>query len=123
MVTESTYNTSPLPRSKIPQLAYNTETDTWELSVSGFGSEYPARFLRLLDTDTLSNYGNVTYDTLKYWMIQGWQMYDDSLQTSWPDLTPFLDARGKVLHFHSESDNRITTASSMRYQESVRQIP
>ena len=102
--------------------AYNSETDAWELSVSGLGSEYPARFLQLMDTDSLSDFGNVTYDTLKEWMIWGSQMYGDSLQTNWPDLTPFHKAGGKVLHFHGESDNSIPTASSVRYHESVRQI-
>ena len=101
---------------------YNDDTSSWELSVSGLGSEYPARFLQLQETDSLSNFGNVTYDTLKQWMIEGWQLYDDSLQTNWPDLTPFHQAGGKVLHYHGESDNSIPTASSVRYHESVRQI-
>ncbi|KAI9702282.1 MAG: hypothetical protein M1820_006214 [Bogoriella megaspora] len=98
--------------------------DSWELDVSTFGTEFVTRFLQLLNTSTstLDNLNDVTYDTLKEWMIQGWQMYEDSLQTTWPDLTPFHNAGGKVLHFHGESDNSIPTASSVRYYESVRQI-
>jgi tannase len=80
------------------------------------------RFLDLLNSSTLSSLDGVTYDTLKEWIIEGWQKYEDTLQTTWPDLTPFYEAGGKVLHFHGESDNSIPTASSVRYYESVRQI-
>ncbi|KAI9694812.1 MAG: hypothetical protein M1822_000428 [Bathelium mastoideum] len=103
---------------------YNSSTGTWELDVSTFGTEFVTRFLQLLNTSTstLDNLNGVTYDTLKQWMIEGWQLYEDSLETTWPDLTPFHNAGGKVLHFHGESDNSIPTASSVRYYESVRSI-
>jgi tannase len=100
---------------------YNSTSDSWELSISGLGGEWITRFLELQNTSTLASLEGVTYDTLKAWMIQGSQMYGDSLQTTWPDLTPFHDAKGKVLHFHGEADNSIPTASSVRYWESVRQ--
>ncbi|KAL3427786.1 tannase subunit protein [Phlyctema vagabunda] len=101
---------------------YNAETGEWELSISGLGAEFPARFLQLQNTSTLATLDNVTYDTLKDWMLEGWQKYEDTLQTTWPDLTPFQAAGGKVLHFHGESDDSIPTASSVRYYESVRQV-
>jgi tannase len=105
---------------------YNSETSAWEISLSGpgseSGSEFVARFLQLLETNIVSNFGNVTYDTLAQWMNQGRQTYADSLETTWPDLTSFHDAGGKVLVFHGESDNQIPTASSVRYHESVREI-
>ncbi|KAH6675148.1 feruloyl esteras-like protein B precursor [Halenospora varia] len=101
---------------------YNNATGKWELSVSGLGAEFPARLLELQDTSTFANLDNVTYDTLKGWILQGWQMYEDTLQTTWPDLTPFQEAGGKILHYHGESDDSIPTASSVRYHESVRSI-
>ncbi|KAH8647443.1 feruloyl esterase-like protein B precursor [Tricladium varicosporioides] len=101
---------------------YNNTTGKWELSISGLGAEFPARLLELQDTSTFANLDNVTYDTLKDWILQGWQMYEDTLQTTWPDLTPFQEAGGKILHYHGESDNSIPTASSVRYHESVRSI-
>ncbi|KAM0158145.1 hypothetical protein ACHAPG_004242 [Botrytis cinerea] len=103
---------------------YNDETNSWELSISSLGSEFPVRFIELLDASTFDagTFDNVTYDTLRDWMYTGWQMYEDTLQTTWPDLTPFQAAGGKVLHFHGESDNSIPTASSVRYHESVRSV-
>lgn len=101
---------------------YNNATGKYEVTPSGLGTEFPARFLELLNTSSLADFDSVTYDTLKNWTYQGWQMYEDSLQTTWPDLTPFQSAGGKVLHFHGESDDSIPTASSVRYYESVRSI-
>ena len=101
---------------------YNATTKSWGLDISGAGSEFVVRFLQLLNSSTLDNLDGVTYDTLVDWMYQGWQEYEDTLQTDRPDLTPFHSAGGKVLHFHDESDNSVPTASSVRYRESVRQI-
>ncbi|PQE20328.1 tannase protein [Rutstroemia sp. NJR-2017a BBW] len=104
------------------ETAYNFDTDTWELSISALGQEFPVRFIELQDSPTLTSLDNVTYDTLREWMYVGWQMYEDSLHTAWPDLSEFQKAGGKVLHFHGESDNSIPTAASVRYHESVREI-
>ncbi|TGO18516.1 hypothetical protein BTUL_0009g00340 [Botrytis tulipae] len=71
---------------------YNEETNSWELSISSLGSEFPVRFIELLDASTFDagTFDNVTYDTLRDWMYAGWQI--------------------------------IPTASSVRYHESVRSI-
>lgn len=102
--------------------SYNSTTNAWGLYISEFGSEFIARYLELLNTDLLPNLDGVTYDTLKTWIIQGWKKYEDTLHTTWPDLTEYYESGGKVLHFHGESDFSIPTASSVRYYESVRQI-
>lgn len=104
--------------------AYNSATSAWELSVSGLGAEWVVRYLALRDSSSFARaaFDNVTYDTLRDWMQLGMQKYQDVLQTTWPDLTAFRAAGGKVLHFHGESDNSIPTASSVRYHESVRRI-
>lgn len=104
--------------------SYNSTTGTWGLDVSGLGAEWVTRFLELQNTSSFegNSFDDVTYDTLKEWMIEGLHVYADSLQTTWPDLTPFQQAGGKVLHYHGESDNSIPAASSVRYHESVRQI-
>jgi len=101
---------------------YNATSKTWGLDISGLGGEWIVRFLNLIDSSTLSNLDGWTYNTLRDYMIQGLEMYSDSLQTDWPDLTTFQKSGGKILHYHGESDNSIPTASSVRYYESVRQI-
>ncbi|OOF99336.1 hypothetical protein ASPCADRAFT_137682 [Aspergillus carbonarius ITEM 5010] len=101
---------------------YNSNTNQWELDITSLGGEWVARFLELRDAENLSNLDKVTYDTLKEWMELGWQRYEDSLQTTWPDLTPFQAAGGKVIHVHGESDPSIPTGSSVHYHEAVRQI-
>ncbi|OJD32546.1 tannase [Diplodia corticola] len=102
--------------------AYDDATETWGLDVSGLGGEWVARFLQLQDASTLSSLANVTYDTLVEWMKLGQARYEDSLQTTFPDLAPLRDAGAKVLHVHGEQDDSIPTASSVRYYESVREI-
>ncbi|KAF2706308.1 tannase [Pleomassaria siparia CBS 279.74] len=104
------------------QTQYNNITGEWELSVSTLGSEFVTRYLELRNTSTLPNLNGVTYDTLRDWMYELWQTYEDSFQTTWPDLTNFQKAGGKVLHFHGESDFSIPAASSARYFNSVRDI-
>jgi len=101
---------------------YNSTTKKWDLSISGVGGEWVARFLGLKDTSSLDSIAGYTYDTLRDIMVNGSQIYADSLQTNYPDLTPFHAAGGKVLHYHGESDNSVPTASSVRYWESVRTV-
>jgi tannase len=101
--------------------AYNSTAGKWELTVHGLGAEFIALLLDKNGTD-LSEPDGVTYDTLKAWMIGGMEEYQSTLQTNWPDPTPFHSAGGKVIHFHGEADSSIPTASSVRYWESVRSI-
>ncbi|RAH87407.1 tannase and feruloyl esterase [Aspergillus japonicus CBS 114.51] len=42
--------------------------------------------------------------------------------TTWPDLSVWHNAGGKVLHYHGESDPQVPTAGSVRYFESVRSV-
>ncbi|KAF7596966.1 hypothetical protein BBP40_011332 [Aspergillus hancockii] len=104
------------------QTQYNSKTGKFELDINSFGGQWVVHFLQLQELDNLSTLGNVTYDTLKDWMELGWQRYEDVLQTTWPDLTPFQLAGGKVLHYHGESDPSIPAGSSVHYHESVRKI-
>jgi tannase len=62
--------------------------------------------LELQDSDNLPNYDNVTTDTMREWICKALQIYSDSLETTWPDLTPLKKAGGKIIQFHGESDNR-----------------
>lgn len=102
--------------------AYNSTSGSWDLSVSGLGGIWVAQFLNKVQEENLSNLNNVTYDTLKEWMVESMNIYGDILQTTYPDLTDFKAAGGKVIHFHGEQDFSIPTASSVRYWESVREI-
>ncbi|CAK7236643.1 hypothetical protein SCUCBS95973_009677 [Sporothrix curviconia] len=76
----------------------------------------------LLNDSALANFDGVTGNTFRNWIATGWQRYQDSLETTWPDLTPFQESGAKVLHYHGESDPQVPPASSVRYYESVRSI-
>lgn len=93
---------------------FDNKTDSWGLYISGLGGEWVERWIKVLNDSNLPNLDGVTVDTLKLWIIDGLHTYADSLETTWPDLTAFHSAGGKVLHYHGESDNSIPTASSVR---------
>jgi tannase len=101
---------------------YNSSTEEWDVSISGLSTSWITMFLNLQEVDTITSIGNVTYETLRDWMNEGMQRYYDVLQTTWPDLSPFQSAGGKIIHIHGESDPSIPSASSVRYHESVRQV-
>ena len=99
---------------------YDNATGKWAVSQSGLGGEWVERFLLLQNASALPTLENVTYDTLKDYMIYGYHTYGSVLQTTWPDLSSWNKAGNKILHYHGESDDSIPTASSVRYWESVR---
>ncbi|OLN97555.1 Tannase 1 [Colletotrichum chlorophyti] len=101
---------------------FDEATGTWGMSISGLGGEWVARYLQLRDTNTLETLNNVTFDTLRDWMLYGMNKYGDSLQTTNPDLSGIQGAGGKILHVHGETDDSIPAASSVHYYESVRSI-
>lgn len=102
--------------------SYDEETDNWGLSVSSLGGEWVARYLQLQDASTLTSLDNITYNTLKEWMVYGMNKYADSLQTTHPNLGDFKAAGGKVIHVHGESDDSIPAGSSVHYYDSVRSV-
>jgi tannase len=102
--------------------AYDEEFESWGLSISSLGGEWVARNLQLQDASNLASLDNVTYDTLKEWMVYGMNKYADSLQTTFPDLSEFRAAGGKVIHIHGEQDDSIPTGSSVHYYDSVRSV-
>lgn len=104
------------------QTQYNSDTDSFELSINSQSGPWVTKFLELVDADNLSTLDNVTYDTLRDWMELGWQRYEDVLQTTWPDLSKYKEKGGKILHFHGESDPSIPAGSSVHYYDSVRTI-
>jgi tannase len=104
------------------QTAYDSSTDSWDLDISGLGGIWVGLFIDLLQETNIPTLDNVTYDTLKEWMIFSQQKYNDIFQTTYPDLTEFQAAGGKVIHVHGEQDFSIPTASSIRYWNSVREI-
>ncbi|KAB8203459.1 Tannase/feruloyl esterase [Aspergillus parasiticus] len=76
----------------------------------------------LTNVSALSSFEGVTRDTFRDWIATGFQRYYDSLETTWPDLSVWQKAGGKVLHYHGESDPQVPTSGSVRYYESVRSI-
>jgi tannase len=107
------------------QISWNNDTSEWELDISALGSSFPIKVIDLQGSEVFESnaaFDNVTYDTLKAWMWEGWQKYEDTMQTTNPDLTYFQQPGGKIIHFHGESDNSIPTAASVGYHESVRQV-
>lgn len=101
---------------------WNNDTQSWGLDIPSTGGEFVTKFVQLLNIDNLSNLDNVTYDTLVDWMNTAMVRYMDSLQTTLPDLTPFKEAGGKMIHYHGESDPSVPAASSVHYWQSVREI-
>ncbi|KAJ5719922.1 hypothetical protein N7493_006800 [Penicillium malachiteum] len=102
---------------------YDSTTGEYELDISGLGGIWIAQFIDYIkDAENIDSLDNVTYDTLREWMIFSMAKYGDILQTTYPDLSAFQAAGGKVLHVHGEQDYSIPTASSVRYWDSVRQV-
>lgn len=100
---------------------YDSDSDTWTITNPNSNGEWVTKFLNWQNVSTLSLTG-VTNDDLKGWMIQGMEKYMDSLQTTLPDLTPFLEKGGRLLHFHGEADTSVPPMGSMHYRESVRKV-
>ncbi|KAF5875917.1 putative tannase subunit protein [Botrytis fragariae] len=98
------------------------ELDSWVLDIPSTGSEYIVKLIELLNIDNLLSIDNVIYDTMIEWMNTGMAKYYDSLQTTLPDLTPCQSSKGKLLHYHSESDPSIPTTSSVHYWQSFRSV-
>jgi tannase len=82
--------------------------------------QYVNLFLKEINSASLS-LTNVTYDTLRTWILEGMQKFSDTLQTTWPDLEDFQSSGGKLI-YHGESDNSVPAASSVMYQDSVRKV-
>lgn len=106
------------------QTTWNKATQSWTMTPTGLGGTFVETLLKLLK---VSNYNmpsldGVTYDTLRDWIWDGWNQYNDVLMTNWPDLSRYRDSGAKILHYHGESDFSIPTASSVRYWESVRSV-
>lgn len=104
------------------QTTYNEATGQWELDVTSLGGSFVQVLLDLQEGSNLANLNNVTYDTLRDWIYEGWNRYQDVLMTNWPDLTPVQNAGTKIIHYHGESDYSIPTASSVYYWNSVRKV-
>lgn len=102
--------------------AYNSDTGSYELSITSLGGEFVTKWIQEVDLDNLSTLDNVTYDTMVDWMNTAMIRYLDSLQTTVPDLTTFQSSGGKLLHYHGEQDPSVPTASSIHYWQSVRSI-
>ncbi|KAL1892605.1 hypothetical protein Sste5346_006890 [Sporothrix stenoceras] len=100
---------------------YDNATAAWTYTLQSFGLLFAELFVREQNvTTTIPDFADWTPDTLRDMIYTAWQKYEDVLQTTWPDLSAFRDAGGKVLHFHGEADNSVPPASSVRYFESVR---
>ncbi|OQV09061.1 hypothetical protein CLAIMM_13239 [Cladophialophora immunda] len=113
---------APTPSAQFTeaQTGWDATANRWGLSVISLGGVFVEVELDLLNGTNVPDLAGVTYDTLKGWIVEGMQRFQGVLETTWPDLTPYRDAGGKVLMFHGESDWGIPTASSVRYWESVR---
>ncbi|KAK6446900.1 hypothetical protein FP744_10003150 [Trichoderma asperellum] len=82
----SRLRTAPSRQRRLPcaeftgaQTQFDTTTDMWELGISRLGGEWVTRYLERLNSDTLSTVTNITYDTLKEWVVFGMNKYGTSL--------------------------------------------
>ncbi|KAH7129711.1 feruloyl esterase-like protein B precursor [Dactylonectria estremocensis] len=103
---------------------WNEATQSWTIAPTGLGGTFVETLLKLLKVPSynMPSLDGVTYDTLRDWIWDGWNKYNDVLMTNWPDLSRYRDSGAKILHYHGESDFSIPTASSVRYWESVRSV-
>lgn len=101
---------------------WDNSTNSWELDVTSIGGEYVGKFVELVNVTNLDSSANITYDMLVVWMEIAYNRYLDTLQTTVPDLTPFMENGGKLIHYHGESDPSVPAASSVHYWQSVRSI-
>ncbi|CAK7213509.1 hypothetical protein SBRCBS47491_001824 [Sporothrix bragantina] len=101
--------------------SYNSSTGTWTNEITTNSAEWITKFLNLQKDGSLS-LDELTPDVLRDYMVQGMELYWNSLQTTLPDLTPFYENGGKVIHFHGEQDSSVPTGSSAHWYESVRSI-
>ncbi|CAK7203601.1 hypothetical protein SEUCBS139899_006338 [Sporothrix eucalyptigena] len=100
---------------------YDNTTGDWSYALQSYGLIFAEMFIREQNVSTtIPDFADWTPDTLRDMIYRGWQKFEDVLQTTWPDLSAFRNAGGKVLHFHGESDGSVPPASSVRYFESVR---
>jgi tannase len=100
---------------------YNEDTGEYEATPDSIGGPWVQQFINEVNVTSMS-VDNVTVDDLRGWILESMQKFQDTMQTTWPDLEDFKDAGGKVIHYHGESDNSIPAASSIRYHEAVRSI-
>ncbi|KAF2090703.1 tannase and feruloyl esterase [Saccharata proteae CBS 121410] len=100
---------------------YNSTTGEYFVESSSFTTPWVNYFLKKIASNSLS-LDNVTYDTLRDWMVEGFQEYSDTLFNTWPDLEGLRASGGKVIHFHGESDSSIPVGSSVIYHDAVRQV-
>jgi tannase len=100
---------------------YDSDTDSWTITTPNTNGEWVTKMLNWQNVSSLDMTG-VTNDDLKAWMIQGMNKYMDSIQTTVPDLSPFLNKGGRLLHFHGEADTSVPPTGSIHYHESVREV-
>ncbi|KAJ5082933.1 tannase and feruloyl esterase [Penicillium argentinense] len=101
---------------------YDSTTRKWIIDISELGGDWVTRGVELLELDNLSTLDGITYDTLRDWMLEGLQRYEDVLLTTWSDLSPFQRDGGKIITYHGESDNSIPPAL-VWHQLSERLVP
>jgi len=111
------FSYQPSSTFKDAKTTYNNDTDSYELTITSLGGVFVAKFIQMVNLPNLPSLDNVTYDTLVEWMQEAWIKYEDTLQTTLPDLTSFHSHGGKILTFHGESDNSIPAASSVHYHD------
>lgn len=88
--------------------SYNSTSGSYYASASGIGGQWVDVFLNEIDSQSLSLEG-VTADTLRDWMLKGYQKYSNTLMTVWPDLEGLQKSNGKVIHYHGEADPSVPT--------------
>lgn len=98
---------------------FNETSQQYYFTPPGISVSWVREFLQKVQSDSLPM-NEVTEDQLRDWMLQGVQDYNDTMETTWPNLTDFRDAKGKILQYHGESDPSIPSMSSVMYQDSVR---
>ncbi|KAK3985656.1 Tannase/feruloyl esterase [Cladorrhinum sp. PSN332] len=112
-ITVNNFPSVPLPNA---ETAYNPFTNTYV----PFPNAGVVNLLMREEYTLELPLDDVTYDTLRDWVIEAKHKISYPIEAVWPDLEKFRDNGGKVLHWHGEADGTVPAVSSTIYHDAVR---
>ncbi|KAL7420961.1 hypothetical protein Q5752_003845 [Cryptotrichosporon argae] len=101
-------------------VAYNTTTGSWQSGQNFFFGTYYQNLVLKTTVAPTTDYTTVSVDDVFDLMLKGLQLYGSFTETTWPDLSIFKKAGGKLIHWHGEQDTNLFPEASAHFHEKVR---